>query len=63
MEKISDKYKGISMSPSPSRSPSNSRKLSRSSSLNFEVDHPSPKSPSDTQPVIFPDSHQASLKV
>ena len=48
MEKISDQSKGRSKSLSPSRS----------SSLKSGVDHPSPKSPSDTQPIISPDSHQ-----
>ena len=63
MEKISDQSKGQSKSLSPSRSPSTSRKLSRSSSLKSEVDHPSPKSPSDTLPILSPNSHQASPEV
>ena len=63
MEKISEQSKGLSKSLSPSRSPSTSIKLSRFSSLKSEVDHPSPKSPSDTQPILSPDSHQASPEV
>ena len=63
MEKRFDQYNGQYKSLSPSRSPSTSRKLSRSSSLKSEFDHLSPKSPSDTQPILSPDSHQTSPEV
>ena len=59
MEKIHDQSKSLS----PSRSPSTSRKSSGCSSLKFEFDHPSPKSPSDTQPIPSHNSHQASPEV
>ena len=52
-----DKSKGKSKGLSPSRLRSTSRKLSRYSSINSEVDHPSPKSPSETQAILFPEIH------
>ena len=63
MERRYDQSKSQSKSLSPSRSPSNSRTLARSKSFRSEVEHPSRKSPSDTQPILSPDSHQDSLEV
>ena len=63
MEIRFDQSKGQSKSLSPFRSISTSSKLSRSSSLKSEVDHPSPKSPNDTQPILSPDFHQNSPEV
>ena len=63
MERRSDQSKGQSKSLSPSIYPSTSKKLDRYTSLKYEVEHPSPKSPSDTQPIISLDSHQNSPEV
>ena len=63
MEIRSDQSKGKIKSISPYRSPSTSRKLSRSASLKYEVEHPSPKSPSDTQPILSPAFYQNSPEV
>ena len=63
MEKISNQSKGQSKCLSPSRSASTSIKLSRASSVKFEVDHLSPKSPSDNLTILFPKFHQDSPEV
>ena len=63
MAQRSDQSKGQSTKFSPSRSLSTSRKLSISSSINSKVDHPSPKSPSETQTILFPEIHQHSPEV
>ena len=52
MERIYDQSKSQSNSLSPSRSPSTSRTLARSKSLRSEFEHPSHKSPSETQPIL-----------
>ena len=63
MQKMFDQSKSQSKSLSPSRSPSTSRTIARSKSLRSEVEHPSPKSPSETQPILSPYFHQNSSKV
>lgn len=63
MERNYDQSKGQSKSISPSRSPSTSLKLARSTSLKYEVEHPSPKSPSHTQTILCHDFHQNSPEV
>ena len=63
MSRRSDQSKSQTKSLSPSRSPSTSRTFSRSKYLRYEVEHYSPKSPSETQLILSPDFHQNSLEV
>ena len=58
MERRPDQSKHQLNSLSPSRSTSTSITLDRSKYLRSEVEHPSPKSPSETQPILSPDFHQ-----
>ena len=63
MERRSSQSKVQSKSLSPYISPSTSRKFARSKYLRSEVEHPSPKSLSDTQPILSHDFYQDSIEV